>query len=781
MAMKTRYSGEFLSLQGILWRCDILQESDKDFKVGELEFRGEEALVLEWDRAAKEDPVCGSTATVTLISPSDRTYVDLYSIKPAEIRLDVYRNGELFWSGCLDPEFYEEPYESAFGYDVSLTFSDFGLLKRCRYTLDGVLTLEDLIEKALEVSGFNYTALDASKISTLFPDGTPVTPGSLSVLSENFYDEDGEAAYWMDVLEGILQPLALKTVQRCGKVYLYDLNGLCSDAEVREIIWDGDSSTLGTDSVYNNVKVTFSPYAQDTLMDGELEYDGVCGPEWTNLSADPSDVKYNNGPVPTGKTAPECYSYYLDYDEGHKNGSDWDYNLIGFTVFLSSQGEGLAEIGTTNRFCKLLPMIGGDERTCIAAGFYTGGHGSLASGFPTLKLMSPVTHGNSLAIRTRRKYLPKLDEVTAAGFWLKVSLDLLFDPRYNPFEDSGEGNESGNYDRVKSNCQFAFVPVAIVLYDAEGNALCHYTNKWLTENGQPGSSIAATASDPYDGLWGWKDGEASWGDAWLSYYDPEDLVEGSGVLGWKTNRQSVGKPWTTDEKVSKRKYQYKDKSSGSTKEFWMFDSFKKYPEGQYIPYPPQGGYLEIRVYNGVWAFDDRDRFSSDASGRFTTQKLYDKIRWMMYGVPEVAAVKRTVLLDNAGMDDIEYSGELNANAKDPLEIDTVCGTADDISPMSRGTYLRTSDCTPVGMLTRAGVTDLPEQLLIGTLYSQYADRKTTLSGERLSDDCSLSLYSDASQDSQTRFMIAEEHLDATADCSETVFVEVRPDEYKGEL
>ena len=154
---------------------------------------------------------------------------------------------------------------------------------------------------------------------------------------------------------------------------------------------------------------------------------------------------------------------------------------------------------------------------------------------------------------------------------------------------------------------------------------------------------------------------------------------------------------------------------------------------------------------------------------------------MMYGVPEVAAVKRTVLLDNAGMDDVEYSGELNADAKDPLEIDTVCGTADDISPMSRGTFLKTSDCTPVGMLTRAGVTDHPEQLLIGTLYSQYADRKTTLSGERLSDDCSLSLYSDASQDSQTRFMIAEEHLDATADCSETVFVEVRPDEYKGEL
>ena len=85
------------------------------------------------------------------------------------------------------------------------------------------------------------------------------------------------------------------------------------------------------------------------------------------------------------------------------------------------------------------------------------------------------------------------------------------------------------------------------------------------------------------------------------------------------------------------------------------------------------------------------------------------------------------------------------------------------------------------MLTRAGVTDHPEQLLIGTLYSQYADRKTTLSGERLSDDCALSLYSDASQDSQTRFMIAEEHLDAGADCAETVFVEVRPDEYKGEL
>ena len=100
--MYTRYRGSFLGINGVVWTVAILQE----------------------------DAVCGSVATLTVVSPEDRTYEDLYSVEPGMIRMDVYKDDVLYWSGCLDPEFYEEPYSREKNYDVKFTFSDFGC-NRC--------------------------------------------------------------------------------------------------------------------------------------------------------------------------------------------------------------------------------------------------------------------------------------------------------------------------------------------------------------------------------------------------------------------------------------------------------------------------------------------------------------------------------------------------------------------------------------------------------------------------------------------------------------------------
>lgn len=761
------------------WRCDILQESEGVFKTGQLEYPSERPLEIEWNETPKDKVVCGSTATLTIVSPSDRTYVDLYCVKPGDIRLDVYRDGDLFWSGCLDTEFYEEPYESDDGYEVSLTFSDFGVLDRTPFGFDGMMTLEELVSSAVKATGVNVLGID-SAISTSFPDGAPLTLASLSVASANFYDEDGNASSWWDVLEGILQPLALRIVQRSGRIYVYDINALFS-MEARRITWDGDSSTLGTDKVYNNVTVTFSPYARAKLSESVMDYPDTHGPEWTNLTSARSGVRYYNRPVPAGKTAPECYSFYVDYDSSHKHGADWDYDLIGFTVFLADMDKNVGAvraIGSSNRYFKTLPMLGGQERIGVAAGFRTG-HSSASGNGTRQQLIDPREHGQSLAFVSERTYVTPLSPDERTGYYLRIRLEMLFDPRYNPFEQPSGGNEKENYDMVKSYCQFAYVPVAIVVYDNDGKALCHYDNRWLVENGQPGNSVAATAEDAYMGRWGWMDGDASWGDAWLSWYDPDDLKEGSGVLGWKANRQNVGKPWTTGDKVSRRKYHYVDKYTGESRDFWMFDSFGRLPDGQFIPYPPYGGYLEIRVYNGVWACDDTERFNRDGSGKFAGHNLYGKIRWTLYGLPEVTVTRRTLTLDDANSQDIEYSGELNIHAKEGLDIKTICGTAGQPYPTAHGIYKRVSDGSSVTTLTRSGVTDHPEQLLIGTLYSQYADRRMTLSGEASIDPGGLAVYTDGAQGKDIRFMILGEVMNAKGGTSEMRYAEVRPDEYEG--
>ena len=140
MAMALRYMGEFLSRKGVVWRVEILQDNYSG-NVGQLTFEADEALVINWKHTDKEEVICGSEATLKIESPGDRTYEDLYTIEVGKIRMDVYRENSLYWSGTLDPEFYEEPYEKARYYVVTLTFSDFGILDRLKYNLSGMQTL----------------------------------------------------------------------------------------------------------------------------------------------------------------------------------------------------------------------------------------------------------------------------------------------------------------------------------------------------------------------------------------------------------------------------------------------------------------------------------------------------------------------------------------------------------------------------------------------------------------------------------------------------------------
>lgn len=259
-----RYKGEFLSISNVLWRAEIWQEAGGEFEaVGLLEFDADEPLSIEWNEKSKEEVIQGSTATLKIISPGDRTYEDLYSIEVGRVRLDIYRNNALYWSGCIDTEFYEEPYEQLNGYTVSLSFTDFGVLERLKYDLGNMQTLYEIVSYCIGRCGINCGGIDDSLISTaLTGSSKAMRLSDVKVRSDNFYDEDGEASTLTEVIEGILQPLALRMIQRAGKVYIYDLNGLYRQANKLPIVWDGSSQTMGVDVVYNNAKITWSTYAQ---------------------------------------------------------------------------------------------------------------------------------------------------------------------------------------------------------------------------------------------------------------------------------------------------------------------------------------------------------------------------------------------------------------------------------------------------------------------------------------------------------------------------------------
>jgi len=741
--------GEFLSRAGVTWRVEILQEASAPFSsVGQLTFEAEEALVIDWKHTDKEAVICGSEATLKLESPGDRTYEDLYTIEVGRIRMDVYRENALYWSGALDPEFYEEPYEAYNHYVVTLTFSDFGILDRLKYNLAGMQTLQAILLDALTRSTINYGGLDANTYcTTYFPDGGKANPAALAVRSENFYDEDAEPSTLKEVVEGILQPLALKMIQRNGQVYVFDLNGLHTAAR-RTITWDGDSQTMGVDKVANNVKVNFSPYSSAELLNGELEYGGEYSVEMVNLVADP------------GKS---YYSYYPDYSEEHRQGGNWDNNLINFTIFISSQGKGLAYLNPSARYCHILPLVGGpSETTGIAWAFHSGGHGGLDTGWPKRILNTVTMERSTVVMKTHRVFLPALSSEGQKSYYVRLSLEMLLDARYNPFTEAKDGNEADNYNLMKRCTGWAFIPIAVNMYDGEGNAICHYVNSHNAKGACKGHLGYAKGK--------WENGAANFGDAYLEYYNADDLKNNTGILGWKKNRHCIGRPFFANIQI--------------------YDSFKSMADGEYMPYPTQGGYLEVTVYRGVQCFDydgviydgvisiiagpDSDW---DACRRWNETGLYDKVRWMLYKAPKVELVKNNLIFDAAELDDVEYSGYINKFAKEEISIDTVCGTANTTCPTAKGIYCRATDSLQIQTLKRAGVTDHPEKLLIGTLYSQFAARKTTLSGEAKIDTGGLCIYTERNQAGKV-FMMSGETQDVITDTTDAQYTEFNADEYE---
>lgn len=746
MSMQTIYMGEFVSrCDDSRWRVSILQEQGAVSSViGQLEFPGEEPLLIEWPETSKEDVICGSTATLKIISPGDRTFAGLYTIQAGNIGVRIEKDGNLYWMGTLDPEFYEEPYTANEDYEVMLTFSDFGIFERLKYNLAGMQTLEAIVRDALNRAKITED-LRQDWISTQSPNGGGrMSLADLSIRSENFIDEDGEVSNMKEVLEGILQPLGIRMIQRGGKVWVYDLNGIYG-ASVEKIEWHDDDQMMGVDKVANNVKISFSPYASSELINGEIEFGGEYSVENVNLVADPG-ASY--------------YSYYPDYSDEHRQGSNWDYNLINFTIFLSNSGKGLAYVNSSARWFHILPVVGGpSECDGIAWGFYSGGHGPIDEyhHWPKSILNTIGKISGTEVMRTNRVFLPKLSSDDMKKYRVRLSLEMLMDARYNPFTDANDGNEEGNYNGVKVWTGWAFVPVAVTMYDDNGAAICHYVN----------SNIARSASVGHLGyaVGSWEPGAGNFGDAFLEYYDPSDLKDSAGIQGWKANRHCIGRPGTAEPVFGI-----------IIREAVIYDSFKQMADGEYMPYPPNGGYLEVKVFAGVNCYDYGETGDFNTTQRWDDKNLYSKIRWLLYKAPKVELVKNNLSFESEELDDVEYKGYINRDAKEEISLDTICGTSSKIAPTAKGMYYRSSDDLQIKQMTRQGRTNLVEKLLIGTLYSQFATRHTKLSGTAFLMKGDLKLYRDAMQ-SGKKFLMLADLQDVDAGTSEMSVVELTQDEY----
>lgn len=763
MSKYIRYSGEFLSGRNVRWRVEIHQEAVAPFNTVEsLTFEADEPLVIEWEGRSKEEVICGSTATLRIESPGDRTYEDLYTVQAGSTRMDVYRDDLLYWSGTLDTEFYEEPYERAAHYAVTLTFSDFGILGRLKYGLAGMRTLREVVDYCIARAAV-VTTVDESLISTKTKADAelPMSLADIKVRSDNFYDEDGEASTLEDVLTGILQPLALRIVQRGGKVYVYDLNGLYTRGTPRPVVWSGDSSTMGVDSVYNNAKITWSTYAQS----------GNLAPE--TCRTEPTDGQFTAMNVLEGRKRGNStvFSYYYGQDL-----AGWyDATDAGFSLWVSRQGINAELLNESCRFFKIVPQYDGQEAEGIAVywksvqGYRIGGGNNWEEGIrsqpfgvPNGLLAGTLSTISTPLFKSASVWIPPVDN--RRELLLRISMNLLMDPRFNPFEGAvnwmKDFLEQKNWqEEWNARGNFVYVPVAVKFRPDGGNKVYCWDNRNVVATKVKYET--ATLTDTY-GTWREYDENgdgkpAVWG--YLSWYQSDDRAEKSGVAsGWKMNRPAIN-PHTGR----------------------IVSVLQHCEDGQFIPYPVQGGgggELWVEVLAGSWQISDGGVSLSDAVVQ-NPYNLWNKYNWVLFRLPQIEIVNNVQFDTAIDTSDVEYKAELNGSAKESIEIDTICGTAKAGVPTARGAYFNAASGNQIKELTRAGRTAQAEELLIGTLYSQFAGRRTKLVGEVEILAEGTDTYTERCQPNKL-FMLTADVQNVIADTSDVTLVELRPDEYRTE-
>lgn len=768
MSKQLRYRGEFVSRAGVVWRVDIMQDADQPFdSIGVLTFEAEETLLMEWEEKSKEEVLQGCMATLKVESPGDRTYEDLYTIEVGRIRMDVYRNNVLYWCGTLDAEFYEEPYEKAAKYPVSLKFSDFGVLGRLKYDLAGMCTLKEIVTYCLQRAGLTAD-IDESLISTCISGSTPMSLKDLKVRSDNFYDEDGEASTLQEVLEGILQPLGLRMIQRCGKVYVYDLNGLYTKGQVKPMQWDGDSQTMGVDVVFNNAKITWSTYAQS----GNLAPD-EC---WTEETT--PNVSNLNNLSPANYKGSDYFTYYFQNDlEGWADATD-----KGFTIFLNTKGKNatLSDYFTTARFFKIVPQYDGQECEGIALMYpavqgykvsYGGGYHAeirhARMGINPAYMQGTLNDIDKYIFKSASVWIPPVDD--ASDLILRIRLDMMVDPRFNPFEQAENFmkwvEQKDWQDQWNARGNFLYIPVTVKFKPSGSDTVYCWDNRAIvatdirygvgTINQSLGEWKTYTGNDDKPNVWGY-----------LCYYDPNDREEKSGVAnGWATNRQAINP--------------HRNK---------IASVLKNSEAGQYIPYPNfggAGGDLWLEVRGDGWQISDggvnlsKDKII-DTYGLFYGDDMRSpKCNWILAKLPEIEVMNNVQFDAPINTDDVEYKATINESAKESLELDTICGSSSKGVPTARGAYFNADTGKQITQLTRAGRTTQIEELLIGTLYSQFADRRTKLEGEAKIAADGVVPYTEQNQEGKV-FVLTADTQNAIEDTSQAVIVELRPDEYKKE-
>lgn len=683
---------------------------------------------IEWAAKGMHEPLEPSALDFTLVSMSDRQFVDLYAAAPGDVRIIIRRNGTVFWRGTVDPQFYEEPYQRADLYDVAIGASDLGVLSRIDFNHESTarMSVDAIIKNALQAA---YLGTTYSLLTTLTDlVGQPLTLDRISVDPANFYDEDGDPMKWSAVLESVLQPLGLKIRQTPAGFIVYDI-AYCYQPTNKIISWYPTSDTLGTGAVYGKITLRMSPYGDCGVMDGGVDH----------ASLKLKNPLPQNGPlILLNEVGGSYHSFDVRWGEAQEGGGE---------IMLKSSAA---------RYFIINRRFGGQD-TAGVAGCIRGNQGAPEQTPMFGWISNPLHRAGGVAagafdqIADLFSLKPRHLSVNAQGrHCLRVRLPLLLDVRYNPFEPAALHNDEGNYELQQRMWLNTLVPVKIWVEGDDGE-IYHWHNgdcrTYSHINYRDLDPVVPTSTtDPR-----WIKGAPAWGDCWLSYYN-WDLSADKGPLsgGFLNNRQFVYPNY-----------------KGRLPQWWNARG-----DGEFLPMPPRSGVLHFDVglgvapCNGAFIYDFKDYSARPEA--YSVEGM-TKPRWLLYGNPEITITD--VYGQEVQLEDEDHEVELDSAAEGDLSIELTCTGATVDAPQARSVLWL--DSSPLTALRRSDEPAAPlDKLLLRAIVPQYNRRHTTLTGSVRTGDLAGVCGWRGEDAAKPRFMITSQNVNLADGSTQCKFVEL---------
>ena len=257
---------------------EIYTEAGRSETAKPLVFAGEPAVVT-WESGGLTDVIHRSQLRVRLIALNDGDYRDIASSGEQVYGLLYYAGEEewkTLWCGAYSDTTWLEPFSRERGYELELTFSDFGFLERLDYSgfesEEGLgVRISDMIEDMSRIitgrttgGGLTLpvmwkpmngmTLTDASNLEVEYKD--------LIVRSNVFMDGD-EPRNLLEILTDVLEPLNIHIMQYAGSLVLFRPDSAsaasASDLPSASLLAEGTDAELESVERYRRIVLDYDP------------------------------------------------------------------------------------------------------------------------------------------------------------------------------------------------------------------------------------------------------------------------------------------------------------------------------------------------------------------------------------------------------------------------------------------------------------------------------------------------------------------------------------------